>query len=89
MFETSDQPGPESVVPSGHAFCKEVTEELRRIASGEKTCGEGLVWMIAVLTAQNPDLDQARAVQRLVAALLVESGPMIWQHVRDGAGGFS
>ncbi|BDG73822.1 hypothetical protein [Roseomonas fluvialis] len=89
MFETSDQPGPGSGVPRGHAFLKELAEELRRIATGEKTCGEGLVWMIAVLTAQHPDLDHAMAVQRLIAALLVESGPMIWQHVRDGAGGFS
>ncbi|CAH0251119.1 hypothetical protein [Roseomonas sp. CECT 9278] len=71
------------------AFAKTVAEELRALAAGEKTCGEGLVWMLAVLTTRHPDLEHAVAVRRLVAALLVESGPMVWQHVRDGAGSVS
>ena len=84
MTDTTAFPGPDIGGALGVAFCAALAEEVRAIATGETDRGEGLLWLISVLTAGHPDLDHGRAVQRLALALLVESGPLIWEHARAG-----
>jgi hypothetical protein len=86
MIDRRDVFGRDSGAAFGAAFCAALAEEVRAIAAGQTPRGEGLVWTVAVLTAGEPGLDHAVAMQRLIAALVVESGPTIWDHVRAGAG---
>jgi hypothetical protein len=86
MSEPIIFPGRDVGAALGVAFCAELVHEVHRIATGERDGGEGLLWLIAVLTVGQPDLDHARAVQRLAAALLVETGPLVWAHARESCG---
>jgi hypothetical protein len=87
MTEPTPFPGRDMGAALGVAFCAELAHEVHRIATGEHDRGEGLLWLIAVLTVGHPDLDHARAVRRVAYALLVETGPLIWEHARSSSPG--
>lgn len=61
-----------------------VATELWRVASSRTPHGEGLVWLLAQVTASEPDLPFDVATRRVADAILAAC-PEVWAHARGGA----
>jgi hypothetical protein len=61
-----------------------VATELWRVASSRTQRGEGLLWLLAQVTAADPDLPVEVATRRVADAIL-SARPEVWAHARSGA----
>ncbi|WP_198374549.1 hypothetical protein [Neoroseomonas rubea] len=66
----------------GIAFCISLAEEIRTVATQDDTQGTGLVWLVAKLTADRPNLRLTEVTRQICNAFLTPGAQAVWDHAR-------
>jgi hypothetical protein len=64
-------------------LCLSLGQEVRRVAFGETSHGDGMIWLLAQLTADRREVSLPRIIRRLGVALMASNGPMVWEYARS------
>lgn len=64
-------------------LCLALGQEVRRVAFGETSHGDGMIWLLAQLTADRRNVTLSNMILRLGVALMASDGHAVWEHARS------
>ncbi len=64
-------------------LCLSLGQEIRRVAFGETSRGDGMIWLLAQLTADRREVKLSSMIRRLGLALMASNGPLVWEYARS------